>query len=35
VQHLLLARQAPNLHEAFQEVAKQGWSHVVLDGKAS
>jgi hypothetical protein len=30
--HVLAAR-APDLHEALQEVAEQGWSHVVLDGK--
>ena len=29
----MLAAQAPDLHEALQEVAEQGWSHVVLDGK--
>jgi DDE superfamily endonuclease len=29
----VLAEQAPDLHEALQEVAEQGWSHVVLDGK--
>src|SRR3954454_3740 len=29
----VLAAQAPELHEALQEVAEQGWSHVVLDGK--
>jgi hypothetical protein len=28
----VLAEQAPDLHEALQEVAAQGWSHVVLDG---
>jgi hypothetical protein len=28
----VLAEQAPDLHEALQEVAEQGWSHVVLDG---
>lgn len=28
-----LAEQAPDLHEALQQVAEQGWSHVVLDGK--
>ena len=27
----LLAAQAPDLHERLQEVAEQGWSHVVLD----
>ena len=29
----MLAAQAPDLHEALQEVAEQGWSHLVLDGK--
>jgi hypothetical protein len=29
----VLAAQAPELHEALQEVAAQGWSHVVVDGK--
>ena len=29
----MLAAQAPDLHEALQEVAEQGWSHVVVDGK--
>jgi hypothetical protein len=29
----VLARRAPGLHEALQEVAEQGWSHTVLDGK--
>jgi hypothetical protein len=29
----LLADQAPDLHDALEEVAAQGWSHVVLDGK--
>ena len=29
----VLAEQAPDLHEALQQVAEQGWSHVVLDGK--
>ena len=28
----VLAEQVPDLHEALQEVAEQGWSHVVLDG---
>ena len=28
----VLAAQAPDLHEALQEVAEQGWSHVVVDG---
>lgn len=28
----VLAEQAPDLHEALQEGADQGWSHVVLDG---
>ncbi|GEL20208.1 hypothetical protein [Pseudonocardia asaccharolytica] len=29
----VLAAQAPDLHEARREVAAQGWSHMVLDGK--
>src|SRR4029079_19266317 len=29
----VLAAQAPDLHEALQQVAEQGWSHVILDGK--
>jgi hypothetical protein len=29
----VLAAHAPQLHEALQEVAAQGWSHVVVDGK--
>ena len=29
----VLAAQAPDLHEALREVAEQGWSHVVVDGK--
>lgn len=29
----VLAAQAPDLHEALQHVAAQGWSHVILDGK--
>ena len=29
----VLAAQAPDLHEALQDVAEQGWSHVVVDGK--
>src|SRR3954453_7869682 len=29
----VLAAQAADLHEALQEVAEQGWSHVVVDGK--
>ena len=28
----VLAEQAPDLHAALQDVADQGWSHVVLDG---
>ena len=28
----VLAAQAPDLHEALQEVAEQGWSHVMVDG---
>jgi len=29
----VLADQAPDLLEALQEVAEQGWSHVIVDGK--
>lgn len=29
----VLFDQAPDLHEALESVAAQGWSHVVLDGK--
>ena len=29
----VLAEQAPDLHDALELVAAQGWSHVVLDGK--
>mgnify|MGYP001231032112 CR=1 FL=1 len=29
----VLAAQAPDLHEALAQVAEQGWSHVILDGK--
>lgn len=29
----VLAEQAPDLHEALEQVAEQGWSYVVLDGK--
>jgi hypothetical protein len=29
----VLAEQAPDLHGALENVAAQGWSHVVLDGK--
>ncbi len=29
----VLAAQAPDLHEALSEVAEQGWSHVIVDGK--
>ena len=29
----VLAAQAPDLHEALQRVAADGWSHVILDGK--
>lgn len=29
----VLAAQAPDLHQALEQVADQGWSHVVLDGK--
>jgi DDE superfamily endonuclease len=28
----VLSAQAPDLHEALERVAEQGWSHVVLDG---
>jgi hypothetical protein len=28
-----LAAQAPDLHDALQRVADDGWSHVILDGK--
>ena len=28
----VLSAQAPDLHEALEQVAEQGWSHVVLDG---
>lgn len=29
----VLADQAPDLHDALSQVAAQGWSHVVVDGK--
>jgi hypothetical protein len=29
----VLALQAPDLHQALQRVAAEGWSHVILDGK--
>jgi hypothetical protein len=29
----VLSAQAPDLHEALQRVADEGWSHVILDGK--
>src|SRR4051794_4390628 len=29
----VLAAEAPDLHEALQQVAEQGWSHVIVDGK--
>lgn len=29
----VLCAQAPDLHEALQRVADEGWSHVILDGK--
>ena len=29
----VLADHAPDLHQALTQVAEQGWSHVVLDGK--
>ena len=28
----VLSAQAPDLHEALEQVAERGWSHVVLDG---
>ena len=28
----VLSAQAPDLHEALEQVAEQGWSHVVVDG---
>jgi hypothetical protein len=28
----VVSAQAPDLHEALEQVAEQGWSHVVLDG---
>ena len=28
-----VSAQAPDLHEALQQVADQGWSHLILDGK--
>src|SRR4051812_5668315 len=28
----VVSAQAPDLHEALERVAEQGWSHVVLDG---
>jgi hypothetical protein len=31
----VLADQAPDLHEALEQVAEQGWSYVVLDGNRS
>jgi hypothetical protein len=30
---LVLAAQAPDLHDALHRVAADGWSHVILDGK--
>lgn len=29
----VLAAHAPDLHDALEQVAAQGWSHVILDGK--
>jgi DDE superfamily endonuclease len=29
----VLAAQAPDLHEALEQVAEQGWAHVIVDGK--
>jgi DDE superfamily endonuclease len=29
----VLAAQAPDLHDALTQVAEQGWSHVIVDGK--
>lgn len=29
----VLAALAPDLHEALEQVAEQGWSHVIIDGK--
>ena len=29
----VLSARAPDLHEALQQVADEGWSHVILDGK--
>jgi hypothetical protein len=29
----VLDEQAPDLHDALQQVADEGWSHVILDGK--
>jgi DDE superfamily endonuclease len=29
----VLSAQAPDLHEALQQVADEGWSHLILDGK--
>jgi hypothetical protein len=31
----VLAAEAPDLHAALQQVAEQGWSHVIVDGKVS
>ena len=28
---MVLVAQAPDLHEALEKVAEQGWSHVMLD----
>src|SRR2546421_38784 len=29
----VLTAQAPDLHDALRQVAAEGWSHVILDGK--
>jgi hypothetical protein len=29
----VLAAQAPDLHAALKQVATEGWSHVILDGR--
>ena len=29
----VLAVQAPDLHQALEQVAAQGWSHAIVDGK--
>jgi hypothetical protein len=30
---LVLAQQAPDLHQALERAAGEGWPHVILDGK--